>query len=226
MPVKVLKPLYQPLYHTFSDLPNVHTSAQRLYWGSVYRKWCNDNPCRAFANREELYDHVVRTAGLEEGIDYLEFGVWQGNVLRWWIDRNRDPSSIFTGFDSFEGLPEQWDGNPVGTFSTGGQLPELNDSRVRFVKGYFQETFHHWIKTQDFGRRLVVHLDADLYSSTLLVLVPMLPWLKAGDVVMFDEMHSYMHEFRAFCDANAAYQRKFEVLARANEWGQVAMRVV
>ena len=60
------------------------------------------------------------------------------------------------------------------TFSTSGKTPQTNDTRVNFVKGWFQNTFDHAIKL---ARQLnpnpdevVIHFDADLYSSTLFLL--------------------------------------------------------
>jgi hypothetical protein len=111
-------------------------------------------------------------------------------------------------------------------------VPDIADPRFHVVKGYFKDTVPGWIKGHDLSRKLVAHLDADLYSSTLLVLVHLLPWLKPGDVVVFDEFHGFMHEFRAFCDALSACPREFRALARTKgpgpdmEWAQVAFRVV
>ena len=74
-------------------------------------------------------------------------------------------------------------------------------------------------------RRLVVNLDADLYGSTLLVLIQLMPLLKAGDVLFFDEFHSYMHEFRALQDALTAHPMTFRMLGRASGWSQLALAV-
>ena len=41
-------------------------------------------------------------------------------------------------------------------------------------------------------------MDADLYSSTLYVLTMLAPYLKAGDIVMFDEFTVPRHEYLAF----------------------------
>jgi hypothetical protein len=102
---KKLRRAGRPLYHKLSDVSAVQAQAHKLYWSAHFRHWCRANPCPELSNREELYESIVRSEGLEGAIDYLEFGVWEGNVLRWWTSRNRDPGSAFFGFDSFEGLP-------------------------------------------------------------------------------------------------------------------------
>jgi hypothetical protein len=45
------------------------------------------------------------------------------------------------GFDSFQGLPENWlPQRPAGCFSLQGLVSELHDDRVTFFKGWFEET--------------------------------------------------------------------------------------
>ena len=55
---------------------------------------------------------------------------------------NTSPESRFYGFDTFEGLPEDYivSSRTVlkkETFSTGGIFPQIDDSRVKFFKGLF-----------------------------------------------------------------------------------------
>lgn len=75
----------------------------------------------AYKNREVLYSWVNQEVIQNAPIDYLEFGVYQGESIRKWCGLNNNPESRFIGFDSFEGLPENWEGKcDAGTFSTGG----------------------------------------------------------------------------------------------------------
>lgn len=95
--------------------------------------------CPEFEERSGLYRHLASL--IVEPIDYLEFGVWQGASIRQWASLNSHQSSRFFGFDSFHGLPEDWDAlHPKGTFSTKGQMPKIDDQRVAFVPGLFQDT--------------------------------------------------------------------------------------
>src|SRR5437870_1966975 len=71
---------------------------------------------------------------------YLEFGVFEGNSMRWWAAELTNPAARFVGFDSFEGLPEDWrPSTPRGWFKTTGP-PAIDDARVSFVTGWFDET--------------------------------------------------------------------------------------
>ena len=51
----------------------------------------------------------------------------------------------------------------------------------------------------------MIHLDADLYGSTLFTMLHLMPRLNPGDILIFDEFCSYMHEYRAFEDAITAF---------------------
>ncbi len=65
-------------------------------------------PIRKCTCRQEMYSVVHETLG-NIAISYIEFGVWKGESLGEWIGINTDAGSRFYGFDSFEGLPEEWD---------------------------------------------------------------------------------------------------------------------
>ena len=60
--------------------------------------------------------------------------------MRWWAAELTNPAARFVGFDSFEGLPEDWrPSTPRGWFKTTGP-PAIDDARVSFVTGWFDET--------------------------------------------------------------------------------------
>jgi O-methyltransferase len=222
-----MKPLSAPLVAWLDRLriqPRV--TDRLLYWvyGPEFRRWCRSNTCDFLVDRSELYRFLINREGLDGPIDYLEFGVSRGDSIRWWVENNRHPESKLVGFDSFEGLPEPWAIWPKGAFSTEGRAPEIADWRCSFVKGLFQDTVPAWLAGREFSRRVVAHLDADLYSSTLLVLTQLLPKLKKDDILIFDQFQSYLHEFRAFFDSTRAYQRAFVPIGRTADWVQVSLK--
>ena len=87
----------------------------------------------------------------------------------------------------------------AGTFGTGGKLPPISDPRLEFIVGYFQDSLIPFLNRYPLRRRKIIHMDADLYSSTLYVLALLAPHLRSGDIVVFDEFGSLrmaQHEFR------------------------------
>jgi len=151
--------------------------------------------CANFANREALWDYCLKTAGDNAPITYIEFGVWQGYSIRHFAEKNKNASSRFIGLDSFEGLPEAWAHLDKSHFSTGGNIPATNDSRISFIKGWFQNTSAELRERVGDNRpNLIVHYDADLYSSTLFCLTQM-DNLKQSYLAIFDEFPG--HETRA-----------------------------
>ena len=224
-------------YRRLCQLPSVHRRALLAAYGPGYRSWYESNPCEELPDRDSLYQSLVESEGLDGPIDYIEFGVYRGDTIRWWVANNRHPESRFAGFDCFEGLPEEWEKAPKGTFSVFGEIPKVADPRCSFVKGLFQDTLPGWLMGREFPMRIVLHLDADLYSSSLLVLTQILPSLKKDDIIIFDEFCSYLHEYRALVDATTAYPMRFKALAHtlfrqhnstlaSQDWKQVALKVI
>lgn len=158
---------------------------------------------RRVGHRFEIYSEVTRALGSARVL-YLEFGVHRGESIARWAKLLREPDCRFIGFDSFEGLPENWkvDGQR-GTFSTEGKPPEISDARVSFVKGWFDETLPGF--TPPTHERLVLHFDADLYSSTRTALAAMEPCIAVGTYLLFDEFADRHHELRAFDEFLAAH---------------------
>jgi O-methyltransferase len=143
-------------------------------------------------------------------LTYIEFGVFEGDSIQFFCSNNQYKDSKFFGLDSFEGLPESWAGNPIGYFTTSGTFPELDDSRVVFVKGYFNQTWNQLFSKISERTNLLVHYDADLYSSTLFALTK-IDSLKQEYYAIFDEFSG--DEVRALSDYLISYGAKVEFLA-------------
>ena len=200
---------------------------------SVYPRflqWCKLHPCEVVIGtgnqaRERLYQRISARFDLgDTPIAYWEFGVHRGRSIEWWVNHNGHVNSTFIGFDSFLGLPEDWNSQSrVGTFSTQGSIPNISDTRCAFVRGWFHETLPGWIEQLVPSQRKVVHLDADLYRSTILVLLYLAPKLKAGDVLIFDEFQDSAHEYRAFEDYEAIFKPSYEVIACTSGYSQIAL---
>jgi hypothetical protein len=150
----------------------------------------------------------------DEPIDYLEFGVFRGDSIREWTTLSSSTHSRFYGFDTFTGLPEKWFKDfDKGAFNVGGNVPDISDLRVTFANGTFQDTLENFLN--NFGRRnrFVIHIDADLYSSTLFVLLSMHHHLMKGDIIMFDDFLAPIGEFMAFRNYCQAFRIKTELIS-------------
>jgi hypothetical protein len=137
---------------------------------------------------------------------WLEFGVGKGTTIDF-IAENNDNRTVI-GFDSFEGLPEDWKMSDTLTYLKGhynlsGTIPPLKSRNIRLMRGYFEETLPDFLVRND-QPCAFVHLDCDLYSSTLFVLDCLHKYNKLvkGTVILFDELYNYQyfeeHEFKAF----------------------------
>jgi len=158
------------------------------------------------ASRKDFYNIIIKENSLEQQeIVYLEFGVYKGDSFKFWLENNYNLDSLFFGFDTFSGLPEEWGHIPKGHFDTKGVVPIFEDERYIFFPGLFQNTVPVFVNSNNelLKKKIVVNLDADLYSSTLYVLTTIKKFLKPGDVLIFDEFFSIVNastEFRAFLD--------------------------
>ena len=199
---------------------------------TLLKTWIQQHqPHPYLSSREQLYALVHKTIVTNVPITFLEFGVYQGESLQAWTHLNSDPQSEFIGFDSFEGLPEAWVNVSKtfesGTFSTGGKLPIINDKRVQFVKGWFQESLPPFLSQFVPKNQLVVHCDSDIYPSTLFVLCQLNSLMKPGTIVIFDDFSSMLHDFRAWDDYTRSFGRQYELVAAAGRtyYEHVALRV-
>lgn len=181
--------------------------------------------CPEFPDRSGLYRHIAES--FPGPIDYLEFGVWKGAAIDEWRRLNTHEDSRFVGFDTFEGLPEDWEaGHPKGTFSTNGAIPEIDDRRVSFVKGLFQDTLRGFLRSFEPRSRLVVNVDCDIYSATLFVLGTLDRHFVPGTVIIFDDFYSMNHETKAFIDYDRSFGRKWTARGRMPHCVKAAIEIV
>jgi len=184
---------------------------------------------RDYNKRYRLYSEMVKHFGLaDEPLLYLEFGVASGASLKWWLNANLNEASRFYGFDTFTGLPENWG----GFYSQGDMhhdVPVTSDKRAIFVKGLFQDTLPRFIDAQKeilvSPRRKLIHMDADLYSATIFSLSQLYPYIKKGDIILFDEFNVPLHEFKAYQEFTEAFYIQLKPVAAVNNFYQTAFVV-
>ncbi len=174
------------------------------------------------ATREQHLRRAAEVAPAEGLI--LEFGVGDGSSLRWLEDGAGVRRVV--GFDSFEGLPEDWrTGFGKGAFDDVDQRPF---ERAELIVGWFEDTLPAFLQ-QVSEPIALLHVDCDLYSSTVTVLEACIPRLAPGGIVAFDEFLNYpgwhLHEARAWDEAITAHQLAVEYVGYVPSWEQVSARV-
>ena len=204
-----IRPVVLIMKKAMSKLP-VEFLESVLYRSILRTKFPSLYASKQISRRENVWDYSLSVVGVDKKILFLEFGVHEGSSLAYFSSKIKNANSKLYGFDSFEGLPEKWGNKPVGKFSTKGVVPTVEDNRVSFVKGWFQDTLPSLnISALGFDA-VLVHMDADLYSSTLFVLSQL--WLKFNVVfVIFDEFIN--HEARALYNFVQSHPCSIEFLA-------------
>jgi len=154
----------------------------------------------------------------------LEFGVAGGRSLT--LFANDAPDLRVYGFDSFEGLPEDWTvQHRAGHFAQA--LPDV-PANAELVVGWFDRTLPGFLE-QHPGPVSFLHVDCDLYSSTKTIFDLLGDRIVPGTIILFDDYFNYptwrQHEHKAFMEFVEANDVRFEYIGAVNCNMQVAVRI-
>jgi hypothetical protein len=180
-----------------------------------------------FSDRKDLWKYCLsKGTNISNGM-ILEFGVWKGESINFFA-RNCPEASIF-GFDSFEGLEEDWHGFTMqkGSFDLHGKLPKV-EKNVTLLKGWFEETLPDFLQKLEDRQIGLLHLDADTYKPTAFVLSTLGKNLRRGTIIIFDEYFGYpnfrLHEFRAWKEYSETTDIRYKYIGYTNH--QVAIEIL
>jgi hypothetical protein len=169
----------------------------------------------AYDSHLAMLTHALQMAPADGLI--LEFGVASGQTVTHLASQTK---RRLHGFDSFEGLPESWrTGFPQGAFAQ--PLPPV-PANVTLHKGLFSDTLPQFLPSHP-GPVALLHVDCDLYSSTVCVLESLGDRIRTGTVIVFDEYFNYpgwkLHEHRAWTEfvAKTGITFRFDSLVRGHQ---------
>ena len=172
-------------------------------------------------NRWTLFDSMA--SRVPKSRPFYEFGVWMGASFKY-LARH---FSKGYGFDTFEGLPEDWGDFAKGSYSAHGKIPKVINGD--FVVGKFTESLPAFFSIQR-PVASIINYDADLYSSTLTALNHCHAVTDHETILIFDEFFVNKNwqndEYLAlteFCQSN---NLAYEVLAVSFFTKQMACRLV
>lgn len=194
---------------------NLTEGNQILHFKSKNKPYWEDEETRLFVEKY-LSNAVPLTSDAEvlkyasehvklQGL-FLELGVCTGKTINFIAALN--PRQKIYGFDSFEGLPEDWVRKDkifnAGTFAfrNPNVLPPVLHNVV-LHKGLFSDTLPEFSKTLDAETPIAfLHVDSDIYSSAATAFRILGSRIRPGTILIFDEFYNYPgyadHEFKAF----------------------------
>ena len=181
-----------------------------------YAEQCMPNAL-CFANIDEVWKYAYDSRALAGLI--VEFGVWTGRSINYFASlagRER-----VYGFDSFEGLQEDWRGWSFakGHFSLAGEPPKVSPN-VTLVKGWFDQTLPEFLTTHR-DPFSFVHIDCDTYEGASTVFRLAADRFVPGTVVLFDEYFGYrgwkLGEFKAWQEFVQRQQMAYDYLAFSDQ---------
>jgi hypothetical protein len=154
-----------------------------------------------------------------------EFGVFSGRTIN---HIAKQVKQVVYGFDSFEGLPEQWrDGFAQAHFKV-AHLPKVKPN-VKLIKGWFDKTLPRFI--QEHAEPMAfLHIDCDLYSSTKTIFDLCKDRISTGTVIVFDEYFNYPGwkdgEFKAFQEFVSSNNLRYQYLGYNRYHEQAAVLIL
>ena len=182
-----------------------------------------------FLDEKQIKTYTIKTAqelDKKQGF-YLEFGVFQGKSINFFSKLINKEKKIY-GFDSFEGLNEDWQGSelPKGYFDLKGKLPKV-EKNVVLVKGKVQETLLEFLK-KNAPKISFVHIDLDTYESTKYVLTKIKDYVSKDTIILFDELYNFtgwdVGEYKALQETFNDKEYKF--IAFSKNGSQAAIKIL
>jgi len=179
--------------------------------------------CFSPSPKERLLDYAL--SKISKKGDILEFGVRAGESITYIAQKLKDRT--IHGFDSFEGLPEEWEGHAFlkSDFTQNGKIP-IVPGNVILHKGWFDKTISEYNNSNEIA---FINLDCDIYSSTKTVLDELGNKITTGTIILIDDFFNYrnwkQHQYKAFQEFVEKNNVKFEYLAFNGKHG-VCIRIL
>jgi len=168
-----------------------------------------------FTKTSDIREYAIRTAltnDPQKEFFYLEFGVWKGTTIKLF---SKYVDKIY-GFDSFQGLNEDWVGHKIAANDKfkleENKIPSF-PRNVVIVKGIIQNTLEDFLKKNN-PKINFIHIDTDTYETCKFILNKTKPYLVNNAVILFDELYNFpgwdVGEYKALkeCFESEEYQYK------------------
>ncbi|HSX11704.1 MAG TPA: class I SAM-dependent methyltransferase [Chlamydiales bacterium] len=164
---------------------------------------------------------------------YVELGVCLGRTVN--VLAALNPKQPIYGFDSFEGLPEDWVRGdftlPKGTYALKDPEKEpLLLGNIELIKGWFKDSLPLFAKEKLQDQPIAfLHIDCEIYTSAAEALTILAPYIQERTILLFDELYNYPgfenHEWKALNEFLQAHGWAADYLAYNIYHEQVVVRV-
>ena len=168
-----------------------------------------------FDQLEDIHNYIITQLDAEGLL--LEFGVYSARSIKRFSKQivNLNDKRIIYGFDSFQGIEEDWHRFPAKLKSSFKIAPPKVPSNVKLVIGKVQETFENFLNQHQNEKIAFMHLDMDTYTPTKFVLEKARNFFDTGTIILFDELYGYpnwqQHEYLALTEVLAPEDYEFIV---------------
>ena len=225
---RVLNALKKYAYPNYKSHPSVYDLYKEEQIKNCYQHFKKFFKTAVLLNSEKIRSHAINLAK-ENDKDpnnfYLEFGVFSGTSINFFSENIN--KNIY-GFDSFEGLKEDWLGTSVtkGTFDLKKKIPKLN-SNVVPISGWIQDTLPKFLDEKK-PKINFVHMDVDTYESSKFVLENIKPFLIKGAIILFDELYNFegwdVGEYKALTETFG--EKEYSFISFSTDTSQAAIKIL
>ena len=224
--LNVLKRYAYPDYSSPPSVYRIYKEHQAISCFEHFKKYFKNS---IFLSTDKIRGYALNAAKENDNASdyfYIEFGVFSGTSINF-FSKNLNNKKIY-GFDSFEGLKEDWAGTsvPKGTFNLNKKIPKLENNVVP-ITGWIQDTLPIFLKEKN-PKINFVHMDVDTYESSKFILQAIKPNLIKGAIILFDELYNFegwdVGEYKALREVFNDNEYKF--LSFATDSSQVVIKIL
>tara|TARA_Y100000590_G_C15703699_1_gene1007755 strand:- start:113 stop:856 length:744 start_codon:yes stop_codon:yes gene_type:complete len=226
---KSLNVLKKYAFPTYKQNPTVYDLYKEEQIKKCYEHFKNHLKSAVLLPSEKIRGHALNAAKENDNDPnyfYIEFGVFSGTSINFFSKKLKN-KKIY-GFDSFEGLKEDWVGTsvPKGTFNLNKKIPTLENNAIP-IAGWIQDTLPMFLKEKN-PKINFVHMDVDTYESSKFILESIKPNLVKGSIILFDELYNFegwdVGEYKALREVFNDDEYKF--LAFSKDSAQAVIKIL
>jgi len=223
--VEMLYKEFELINAKFADLSEIASLVAKISTAEYIEN--NMVMAKALNSKFEVFDFCFSQEDkLTDGL-VCEFGVYKGETINYIAKKLQ--CDVF-GFDSFEGLPENWrNGFEQGIFKINKESFSKYENNIQIIQGLFNQSLPIFLSNHAKPISFL-HIDCDLYSSTKTIFDLLGDRLLPGTIIVFDEYFNYpswkKHEYLAFSEFINNSTLNCEYLCYNKFHEQVAVKLI